>query len=132
MAYSQFATISATTLPTATLPPGPSWQTPTIGAVSVTLRWTTVPGATGYVIEMREGSGPWGQVYSGTNTQFTQIGLVPGTEYEFRIKAVSAAGDSEWETIAVKTGEYSEYTSIIRLTNATACTLEQEGFITGG
>ena len=103
MAYSQYATISATTLALLQPPPVPTWLTPIVGSDQVTLRWSALSDATGYVVEWRESGGSWDTGYAGANTQIKMSGLLPETDYEFRVKATNEAGASGWDTIFVQT-----------------------------
>ena len=132
MAYSQHATITFKTLAALSPPGPPSDLKATPGSDKVILRWTGQPEATGYVVEYRKGSGTWNAGYSGPNTQATITGLTPETEYEFRVKAVNAAGDSAWVTVTVKTKIQEDFVRIIRLTKAEAFTPEPERFVTLG
>ena len=114
MAYGPYATTLTTTLSALTPPVTPSGLTPTAGANQVKLNWTAASGATGYVVEYRQGTGQWQPGYLGPNTQATITGLMPDTEYDFRLKATNAAGDSVWATVTVKTKIEEDGTTIIR------------------
>jgi hypothetical protein len=54
---------------------------------AVTLKWDAVPGATGYLIERRTGSGTYAEIdrESGTSTSFSDTGVTPGTVYTYRL-----------------------------------------------
>jgi hypothetical protein len=53
---------------------------------------------TGYRIERRQGTGPWGNGVdlSPTQTRHIARGLTNGVSYEFRVRASSALGDGPW------------------------------------
>ena len=114
MAYSHYATTTAKTLAALSPPGPPSELKTTIGSDKVILRWIGPPEATGYVVEWRKGSGTWNAGYSGPNNQATISGLTPDTEYEFRLKATNAAGESAWATVTVKTRIDEDFIRIIR------------------
>jgi len=132
MAYGPPVTTTATTLSALTPPGTPSGLTATPGSNRVRLNWTAASGATGYVVEYRQGTGQWQPGYSGPNTQATITGLTPDTEYEFRLKATNAAGDSGWATVTVKTKIEKNFVRIIRITKGMVFTPIPEGLITGG
>jgi hypothetical protein len=59
------------------------------------LRWKTVPGASGYVVERAlDGAAPldYVTVANPTNTKVRVNGMVSGSRYWFRVAAVGAAG----------------------------------------
>jgi len=65
------------------------------------LHWNPVNGRTNYVGEHRTTpSGPWIQFYAGKKSSATATGLVAGTQYDFRVRAVGAAGPGAWSDIA--------------------------------
>ena len=89
------AEVSATT--TAAVPP----VTPTLSisvqsATEVNLTWNDVANESGYSIERRTSSGQWAQIAtpSANATSFRDSGLTPATTYVYRIRALSAAGNS--------------------------------------
>ena len=64
------------------------------------MKWSEVPGATGYMLEeddCAEFPSPT-QVYSGTATQYRISGRPPGT-YHYRVKASNAGGESPWSNL---------------------------------
>ena len=130
MAYSLPAKITFKTLSALTPPVTPSGLTPTAGSNRVRLNWTAVSGATGYVVQWKVGSEEWVEGYNGPLAQATITGLTPDTEYDFRLKATNAAGDSAWVVVTVKTKSQETFTRIIRLTKAEAFSPEPEGFVT--
>ena len=65
------------------------------------LHWNPVSGRTNYLGEHRTTpSGPWIQFYAGKKSSATATGLVSGTQYDFRVRAVGAAGPGSWSDIA--------------------------------
>lgn len=65
------------------------------------LHWNPVNGRTNYLAEHRTTpSGPWIQFYAGKKSSATATGLVSGTQYDFRIRAVGAAGPGAWSDLA--------------------------------
>ena len=113
MAYGPPVTTTATTLSALTPPGTPSGLTATPGSNRVRLNWTAASGATGYVVEYRQGTGQWQPGYSGPNTQATITGLTPDTEYDFRLKATNDAGESGWVTVIVNTKEMITQKTIV-------------------
>ena len=84
-------TVTATTTPpTTTTLATPTGFTATAGNAQVTLAWTPVSGATGY--EYSQNLGAW--TAAGTGPSFVVVGLVNGTAYSFRLRAVNATGQS--------------------------------------
>ncbi|MGV3531824.1 MAG: Ig-like domain-containing protein, partial [Chthoniobacteraceae bacterium] len=82
----------------------------TVGTVvgsSVQLNWTDDSLETGFTLQYRvKNSVDWTDAAApipGNMTTFTQTGLAPQTEYEFRIKADSAASSSPWSEIVSAT-----------------------------
>jgi len=65
------------------------------------LHWNPVNGRTSYLAEHRTTpNGPWVQFYAGKKSSATATGLVSGTQYDFRVRAVGAAGPGPWSDIA--------------------------------
>lgn len=78
--------------------------------VSVRLRWSAIPGVAPadvtYEIERCEGAEPAAIVFSGIgpeNCEFVAEGLIPDTEYTFRIHALYDGKTSEWVPTGSKT-----------------------------
>ncbi len=79
---------------------------PSVTAVSqnsITLKWGAVTGATHYDTRYRNRDaggrgvpGSWSQTDGITGTTKTFSGLIPGTRYEFEVRAGNAVGDSIW------------------------------------
>ena len=96
-AYS--TTASATPLDT-TAPTAPGTLTATgVGATQVNLAWTAATdnvGVAGYQVERCAGVGcsTFVLLVSPTGTSATDTGLVPGTSYSYRVRALDAAGNA--------------------------------------
>ncbi len=65
-----------------------------IGTNSISLSWKAVPSAVSYEL-WRDGS----EVYSGTGTSYTDIGLADDTEFSYKIRARNAVGTSAWSPV---------------------------------
>ncbi|MEF2246469.1 RCC1 domain-containing protein [Paenibacillus sp. IITD108] len=57
---------------------------------TISLRWETIPGASGYEIERN------GMVEQVNTTNFNHSELLPETTYTYRIRALSSSGNSGW------------------------------------
>lgn len=93
------ATASAT--PMSTVPGTPMGLGVTAtGPTEITLSWTAVTGATGYQLQRRTNGGTFGSAMdAGSGTSYTDTGLTPSTTYDYEIRAVNAAGNSEWSGV---------------------------------
>lgn len=71
------------------------------------ISWSAVSGATSYrVVRSLTGTGNWQQVYSGSQTSFTDTSTVENTTYYYRVYAKSSTKESAASaTVSVKTGE---------------------------
>jgi len=70
---------------------------------SVECQWDRVRGAQAYFVECSStANGPWNQVYTGTSTHCTLTGLIPGSQYWFRVRALGAAGLGPWSDPTTK------------------------------
>ncbi len=70
---------------------------------NVDLKWKRVKGAKSYIVECAtDPSGVWLQSGVTTRTTLVCAGLVSGTKYWFRVRAVGAAGLSGWSDPAQK------------------------------
>ncbi|RNE67409.1 fibronectin type III domain-containing protein [Cryobacterium tepidiphilum] len=73
------------------------------GPGSAVLTWTNPADdggsdLSGYDVEYRTVGGDWTAALSGASSPATVTGLVDGTAYQFRIRAISAAGPGLWTT----------------------------------
>jgi hypothetical protein len=70
----------------------------------VDVQWDSLPrGVQSYIAEHSTSvDGPWTQFYVGKASKATATGLTSGTEYWFRVRAVGAAGPSQWSDKASK------------------------------
>ena len=69
---------------------------------NITLNWTAVPGAIGYVISRAtSASGPFTYLQTVTETTYTDSGLNPAVIYYYRVAAMNAAGVTGNNTDAV-------------------------------
>ena len=96
---------SSKTITTATKPVTPIVKA-TAGSGKVTLSWSKVSGATGYVIYMQNTSGDYEKLGSTKSTSYTKKSLKKGKTYKFRVKAYKKVGDtyiySGYKTCSVK------------------------------
>ena len=96
---------SSKTITTATKPATPTVKA-TAGAGKITLSWSKVSGATGYVIYMMDEFGDYEKVGSTKSTSYTKKSLKKGKTYKFRVKAYKKVGDtyiySGYKTYSVK------------------------------
>ncbi|MCL2623616.1 MAG: fibronectin type III domain-containing protein [Planctomycetaceae bacterium] len=92
MAFSQFATTSATTLASA-IQTAPTLTAGTATVNSLPFTWNSVTGATGYCLERLNGSN-WESIYIGANLSYTNTELNAGTDYSYRVYATNSGGDS--------------------------------------
>src|SRR5208337_3804884 len=84
---------SATTLSKPTAPSAPFFMAMAVSATQVTLAWTPVAGATGYLVDELI-NGAWKQIGSlgSGSTGYAVTGLSPNTTYYFDVAASNAAG----------------------------------------
>ncbi len=79
---------------------GASW----VGSDAVTLAWLGDTSLSGYTI--KRGGTVTGEVYGSDiepNTQFTDIDLLPGTDYQYGVLAFNETGSGEESTLSVST-----------------------------
>ncbi len=64
----------------------------------IDVRWKAVKGASSYIVErmVHGGPGAWEQVKLLSQVKFTDSGLVSGTTYAYRVRALAAAGEGPW------------------------------------
>ena len=100
------ATATATTQAASAAPSKPTGLTATAaGETMIELAWAAAAGegVTGYRIDSRTGSGDWTALVNDTADSYpgyVDIELEPGTEYEYRVKGLNAAGESPWSDTA--------------------------------
>ncbi len=87
-------TVSSAAVVTSTTPLAPpGGLSATAGNTQVSLKWTAVTGATGYVIKQGVATGgPYTQVGASSGPSFTVTGLTDGTPYYFVVDTVNANG----------------------------------------
>ena len=84
------------------LPPAaPSGVIASGSGTSIQVTWNASEGATSYTVQRRmQGLSTFEEVSTGPSTSFSDMGLVPGTEYDYRIIASSDVGSSSASAIA--------------------------------
>jgi len=77
------------------IPSTPATVNVVLTSMTATLNWSTVSNATGYELE-------WdGQIYKlDKRLTFKFIGLQPGSQHTYRVRATNAGGASEWSKLA--------------------------------
>ncbi|MEJ5223949.1 MAG: S-layer homology domain-containing protein, partial [Anaerolineales bacterium] len=76
-----------------TRPGAPTISATTSGGTQVTVSWSSVPGAAGYVIyRSRLGGGGYEQVGTTASTSFTDTAVQPGTRYYYVARAIASNG----------------------------------------
>jgi hypothetical protein len=74
-------------------------DTPSLGAVSQTasrtlrFSWSSVAGASKYIVYMKTGTGGWVRQRVVTGTTYTATNLTPGIQYTFTVRATNDVGD---------------------------------------
>jgi fibronectin type 3 domain-containing protein len=102
MAYSNFATTSATTFPNVTgAPTGLTSAVSGTTATQLNLSWNAVTGATTYRLERSTNGTDWTPAYTGPNTSFNNTGLTAGTTYQYRVFAINTGGESPPSTTLI-------------------------------
>ena len=98
--YTISGTIAASGLPQPPAAPSNVTATP-VSSSQINLAWTDASGdETGFAVERAASGGAWGSVTTvGANaTSYADTGLAPSTSYQYRVKAVNAAGGSAYAT----------------------------------
>ncbi|MGO9108638.1 MAG: fibronectin type III domain-containing protein [Thermoguttaceae bacterium] len=74
-------------------PAAPSFTATTASSTQITLSWSTVSGASGYLVQQLV-NGAWSQIASlgSSATSYAVTGLSPGTAYSFEVAACNSAG----------------------------------------
>src|SRR5690606_27418164 len=68
---------------------------------SVNLSWTSVSGASSYLIEYRlSGSGTWSQSGSATNS-LSLVSLLPNSTYEWKVRTVCGGNSSPFSPVFI-------------------------------
>ena len=76
----------------------------TLAETEVTLEWSTLSGATGYVYQYKKTTdGNWSAEASVSQNQAVLTGLTPNTDYSFRVKAQYDGGASNFELFIFRT-----------------------------
>ncbi|MGH7460233.1 MAG: fibronectin type III domain-containing protein, partial [Longimicrobiales bacterium] len=102
LATLMFAACDDPTDPGLGVPAGVQVQTLTPSSVGVT--FTAARNATGYIVERASGTaGPFAQVGAPTTTTFDDTGLLPGTQYRYRVAATRATETSAFSSEAAVT-----------------------------
>ncbi|MYF49147.1 MAG: fibronectin type III domain-containing protein [Gammaproteobacteria bacterium] len=84
-------------------PDAPATPTLACDGGSHSLSWPEVLGATGYMVQQREGQGDWDPAYSVQDNSDAPT-LTVGTEYGFQVKACADDGNcGKWSAIATAT-----------------------------
>ena len=90
------AEVSATT--SRPLPTAPALTAKVLSHIAVDLSWNDVENESGYSVERRTGSGAWAEIATpaANATSFNDANLSPATDYFYRIRALSTAGNSSF------------------------------------
>jgi autotransporter-associated beta strand protein len=85
--------------PVAPAPTATPTLTLTPASGQVTLNWTAVPGATGYIVEVATSAGgPYTLIGSTTELTYVDTGLANNTTYYFTVQATNSGGSSAVST----------------------------------
>jgi fibronectin type 3 domain-containing protein len=91
---SQSSSVSAKTSESIPAVPSDFWVS-AVSSTSVTVRWSSVTGATGYkVYRSTSSSGTYSKVGDATTTSYTDTGLTANTTYYYKVSASNSAGES--------------------------------------
>jgi len=77
------------------------------GSTGINLTWTASTGVTQYVLERAQGAGTFAEINrpASSATSYNDTGLLPTTQYRYRIAAVRSAGTSAFSTdVSATTG----------------------------
>lgn len=67
------------------------------GSQSISVSWQSMGVASGYTLDRATSSnGPWTQIYSGSNTSYTDSGLHFGTKYYYEVCGTYGAGSTSF------------------------------------
>jgi Concanavalin A-like lectin/glucanases superfamily len=85
-------------LPPLTKPSLSAWSA---DSTDITVQWNTISGATGYTLQSASDStGPFSQLYSGTDTTYSHSGLTTNQKVWYRVQATNATQTSDWSDTA--------------------------------
>ncbi|MGZ2372011.1 GEVED domain-containing protein [Ancylomarina sp. YFZ004] len=90
------------------------------------LQWNATGGASSYDVQIRENSGVWSTFSISTNN-YSYTGATPETNYEFQLRAVNSAGNSDYTAIGNVTTLAMPPIPAIP-TNITANSITADGF----
>jgi VCBS repeat-containing protein len=100
-ATSNTATVSLTVTPVNDAPAPPTLSATSVSSTRIDVSWTTVDGAIRYEIQRRAtGSATWGDVpfADAGATIINDNGLTPETSYEYRVRAVTDNGTTDYSS----------------------------------
>ena len=136
---------SVNAVPLATAPTASPTLTATPGFEEVTLNWSAIPGAVGYVVEVATSpSGPYSILASVTDLTYTDTGLGDDTAYYYTVAATNSGGTSAVSNQASATTNLGTPTNVTAIPGNTQITLTwtpvtgatsynvQRGSVTGG
>ncbi len=88
------------------VPKAPVIRVISSGSISITIDWNAIDNVTGYELEVD------GKVKNmGLGTTFEHVGLVPGSEHTYRVRARNTYGKSKWsEAVAQRTDDIAPAT----------------------
>ncbi len=92
------ATFTATTLPVA-----PALTATVASATVVNLSWPASHGSTTYTLEQSTDGTTWASIATGLITSYSNTGLTADTQYQYRVRATDATGDSPNSNVATVT-----------------------------
>lgn len=91
------------------IPKAPEIKVVSGGSISITINWNSVENVTGYELDID------GKVKNlGMETVFEHVGLLPGTDHTYRVRARNTYGKSKWSTpLVVQTDNVTPLTPAI-------------------
>lgn len=109
-----------------TIPPSPTLTATVVSDSRIDLSWTAVQGATSYEYQGRPvGASGWPIVGStDANTRsFASSGLIANTSYEYRVRAITAGGPTDFSAVATAKTNAAPTTDLERRVSAVEATL---------